>query len=129
MTPSRPTGCAASSSAYGTAACSGLAAYGDAVLALDLDVTDKDSLFAAVKRAKEHFGRLHVIVNNAGYGLFGAVEELTEQALRDQLETSLFGALWVTQAALPYLREQGSDWQDLNGRCGAVEAQGSPSAA
>ncbi|MFD4371585.1 SDR family NAD(P)-dependent oxidoreductase [Streptomyces sp. NPDC058486] len=85
-----------------------VAAYGDAVLALDLDVTDKAAVNETVTRAKEHFGRLDVIVNNAGYGLFGAVEELTEQALRDQLETNLFGALWVTQAALPYLREQGS---------------------
>jgi NAD(P)-dependent dehydrogenase (short-subunit alcohol dehydrogenase family) len=85
-----------------------VAEYGDAILALDLDVTDKAAVHASVKRAKEHFGRLDVIVNNAGYGLFGGVEELTEQALRDQLETNLFGVLWVTQAALPYLREQGS---------------------
>ena len=84
------------------------ATYGDAVLALDLDVTDKAAVSESVTRANEHFGRLDVIVNNAGYGLFGAVEELTEQALRDQLETNLFGALWVTQAALRYLREQGS---------------------
>jgi NAD(P)-dependent dehydrogenase (short-subunit alcohol dehydrogenase family) len=82
--------------------------YGDAVLPLELDVTDKGAVFESVKQAKEHFGRLDVIVNNAGYGLFGAVEELTEQQLRDQLETNLFGAIWVVQAALPYLRAQGS---------------------
>ncbi|MCX5199193.1 SDR family oxidoreductase [Streptomyces sp. NBC_00249] len=85
-----------------------VASYGDSVLALRLDVTDREAVFAAVKQAQEHFGRLDVIVNNAGFGLFGAVEELTEPALRDQLETNLFGALWVTQAALPYLRAQGS---------------------
>ncbi|MCX5130385.1 SDR family NAD(P)-dependent oxidoreductase [Streptomyces sp. NBC_00347] len=85
-----------------------VAAHGDSVLALKLDVTDKDAVFAAVQQAQQHFGRLDVIVNNAGYGLFGAVEELTESALRDQLETNLFGALWVTQAALPYLRAQSS---------------------
>ncbi|MEV0388079.1 SDR family NAD(P)-dependent oxidoreductase, partial [Nonomuraea sp. NPDC050643] len=84
------------------------AAYGDAVLPLALDVTDKGAVFDGVKRAKEHFGRLDVIVNNAGHAQIGAIEELTERHLRDQLETNLFGAVWVIQAALPYLREQGS---------------------
>jgi len=83
-----------------------VAAYGDAVLPLELDVTDKAAVFETVKRAQEHFGRLDVVVNNAGYALIGAVEELTEQQLRDQVETNLFGAVWVIQAALPYLREQ-----------------------
>ncbi|MFB9832967.1 SDR family NAD(P)-dependent oxidoreductase [Actinoallomurus acaciae] len=85
-----------------------VAAYGDAVLPLALDVTDKATVFESVKRAKEHFGRLDVIVNNAGYAQVGAIEELTERQLRDQLETNVFGAVWVIQAALPYLREQGS---------------------
>ncbi|MFI6733745.1 SDR family NAD(P)-dependent oxidoreductase [Nonomuraea sp. NPDC050451] len=85
-----------------------VAAYGDAVLPLEMDVTDKAAVFESVKRAKEQFGRLDVIVNNAGYAQVGAVEELTEQELRDQMETNLFGAVWVIQAALPYLREQGA---------------------
>ncbi|WP_030455842.1 SDR family NAD(P)-dependent oxidoreductase [Herbidospora cretacea] len=85
-----------------------VAAYGEAILPLELDVTDKVAVFESVKRAREHFGRLDVIVNNAGYAQVGAIEELAEQDLRDQLETNLFGALWVIQAALPHLREQGS---------------------
>jgi NAD(P)-dependent dehydrogenase (short-subunit alcohol dehydrogenase family) len=65
-------------------------------------------VFAAVKSAHDTFGSLDVVINNAGYGLFGTVEEITEQQLRDQLETNLFGVLSVTQAALPIMREQGS---------------------
>ncbi|HET9690739.1 MAG TPA: SDR family oxidoreductase [Acidimicrobiales bacterium] len=82
--------------------------HGGNVLALKLDVTDRAADRAAVERAAEHFGRLDVVVNNAGYGHFGMVEELTEAELRDQLETNLFGAVWVTQAALPIMRRQGS---------------------
>ena len=85
-----------------------VAKYGDAILAIKLDVTDRDAAFAAVGQAHEHFGRLDIIVNNAGYGHFGMVEELSEADIRAQLETNVLGALWVTQAALPFLREQGS---------------------
>ncbi len=76
-------------------------------LALPLDVTDRNAVFETVKRANDHFDGLDIIVNNAGYGQFGTVEELSEQDVRDQIETNLFGAIWVTQAALPYLRAQG----------------------
>ena len=82
--------------------------FGDQVLAIELDVTDRAADYAAVRQAHDHFGGLDIVVNNAGYGQFGMVEELAEDELRDQLETNLFGALWITQAALPYLREQGS---------------------
>jgi NAD(P)-dependent dehydrogenase (short-subunit alcohol dehydrogenase family) len=85
-----------------------VAAHGDRLLPITLDVTDRDADFAAVRRAHERFGRLDVVVNNAGYGHFGLVEEITEAEARAQLETNLFGALWVTQAALPILREQRS---------------------
>jgi NAD(P)-dependent dehydrogenase (short-subunit alcohol dehydrogenase family) len=85
-----------------------VAAHGAAVLPISLDVTDREAAFAAVAQAHEHFGRLDVVVNNAGYGQFGMVEELSEEEARAQIETNLFGALWVTQAALPFLRAQGS---------------------
>jgi NAD(P)-dependent dehydrogenase (short-subunit alcohol dehydrogenase family) len=85
-----------------------VAAHGDALLPLRLDVTDRAAVFAAVAEATKALGRLDVVVNNAGYGLFGAVEEISEQQLRDQLETNLFGVFHVTQAVLPVLREQGS---------------------
>lgn len=82
--------------------------YGDQVLALELDVTDRSDCFDAVAKANKHFGRLDVVVNNAGYGQFGAIEELSEKDARDQMDTNVFGALWVTQAALPFMREQHS---------------------
>ncbi|MFD3587727.1 SDR family NAD(P)-dependent oxidoreductase [Streptomyces sp. NPDC058683] len=83
--------------------------YGDdAVLPVALDVTDKAAVATAVATAQEKFGRLDVVVNNAGYGLFGMIEEVGEQQLRDQMETNLFGAFWVTQAVLPVMRAQGS---------------------
>ncbi|MBA2393358.1 MAG: SDR family NAD(P)-dependent oxidoreductase [Ktedonobacteraceae bacterium] len=82
--------------------------YGDAVLPLQLDVTDRAADFAAIKQAHERFGRLDIVVNNAGYGLFGTVENISEEQARAQMETNFFGALWITQAALPYMREQKS---------------------
>jgi NAD(P)-dependent dehydrogenase (short-subunit alcohol dehydrogenase family) len=82
--------------------------FGERILPLQLDVTDREADFAAVTEAFNYFGRLDVVVNNAGYGHFGFIEEITEAEARSQLETNLFGALWVTQAALPFLREQGS---------------------
>ena len=84
-----------------------VAKYGDAIVPIKLDVTDRAAAFAAVEQAHKHFGQLDVIVNNAGYGHFGMIEEITEDELRAQLETNVLGAFWVTQAALPYLRGQG----------------------
>ncbi|HYO02519.1 MAG TPA: SDR family oxidoreductase [Mycobacterium sp.] len=85
-----------------------VAKYGAALLPIELDVTDREADFAAVTRAHDHFGRLDIVVNNAGYGQFGFIEELSEAEVRDQIETNLFGALWITQAALPFLRAQRS---------------------
>ncbi|AEV85711.1 short-chain dehydrogenase [Actinoplanes sp. SE50] len=83
------------------------AGYGDRILPLALDVTDREAALAALARAAGHFGRLDVIVNNAGYGQFGMIEEISEQEARAQFETNVFGALWITQGALPYLRAAG----------------------
>jgi NAD(P)-dependent dehydrogenase (short-subunit alcohol dehydrogenase family) len=82
--------------------------YGGAVLAQKLDVTDREAVATAVAQAAEHFGRIDVVINNAGYGHFGMVEELTEEEARNQMETNVFGALWVTQAVLPVMRAQGA---------------------
>jgi NAD(P)-dependent dehydrogenase (short-subunit alcohol dehydrogenase family) len=82
--------------------------FGDRVAPLALDVTDRVAVFAAVAEAHRRFGRLDVAINNAGYGLFGAVEEVSEANARAQIDTNLFGALWVTQAVLPIMRAQGS---------------------
>ena len=82
--------------------------FGASFLPLELDVTDRDAAFACVRAAVDRFGSLDVVVNNAGYGHFGAVEELTEAEVREQMDTNFFGALWVTQAVLPIMRAQHS---------------------
>jgi NAD(P)-dependent dehydrogenase (short-subunit alcohol dehydrogenase family) len=82
--------------------------YGKQVTAITLDVTNRADVDAAIAEAHARFGRLDVVINNAGYGLFGTIEEVSEAEARAQIETNLFGALWVTQAALPIMRAQGS---------------------
>lgn len=82
--------------------------YGDNVLAIQLDVNNREDCFDAVKVAHAHFGQIDVLINNAGYGLFGAIEETSEKEARDQMETNFFGALWMTQAVLPIMRAQKS---------------------
>jgi NAD(P)-dependent dehydrogenase (short-subunit alcohol dehydrogenase family) len=80
----------------------------DRVLALTMDVTDPGQVAAAVEAAKARFGRIDVLVNNAGYGIVGAVEETPDYALRAMMETNFFGAACVTNAVLPVMRAQGS---------------------
>lgn len=82
--------------------------FGDRLLALELDVTNRDQVNASIAEAHAKFGRLDVVVNNAGYGLFGAVEEISPSQLHQQLDVNLFGVLHVTQAVLPLMRAQNS---------------------
>ncbi|RUT71287.1 SDR family NAD(P)-dependent oxidoreductase [Flavobacterium cupreum] len=82
--------------------------YGNLVLPVQLDVNDRKASFEAVNKAKEHFGRIDVLINNAGYGLFGTIEETSEEEARKQMETNFFGVLWLSQAVLPIMREQKS---------------------
>ncbi|MFE2155761.1 SDR family NAD(P)-dependent oxidoreductase [Streptomyces lavendulae] len=84
------------------------AAHPGRVLPLPLDVTDRDAVAAAVATAVDRFGRLDVVINNAGTLTMGMVEEFTEAEARAQMEVNFFGALWVTQAVLPVLRGQGA---------------------
>jgi NADP-dependent 3-hydroxy acid dehydrogenase YdfG len=80
--------------------------YGDAVLPLELDVTNRQACFSAVQQAYDHFGQIDVLISNAGYGHFGFVEEITEEEARQQMDTNVFGSLWIIQAVLPLMRAQ-----------------------
>jgi NAD(P)-dependent dehydrogenase (short-subunit alcohol dehydrogenase family) len=80
----------------------------DRVLALSLDVTNAEQIRAVVDAAVQRFGRIDVLVNNAGYGSVGAVEEIDLADLRALMETMFFGAVALTQAVLPHMRAQGS---------------------
>jgi NAD(P)-dependent dehydrogenase (short-subunit alcohol dehydrogenase family) len=82
--------------------------HGNSILPLQLDVTSRAQCFEVVNKAYQHFGKLDVVINNAGYGLFGAIEEATEQDVLDQFKTNVFGSLWINQAAIPVMRQQGS---------------------
>ncbi|MEO6870163.1 MAG: SDR family NAD(P)-dependent oxidoreductase [Ginsengibacter sp.] len=80
--------------------------YGDAILTLQLDITSKADCIAAVNSAKQHFGTIDVLINNAGYSVFGTIEENSEKEARDLFDANVFGTLWMTQAILPIFRKQ-----------------------
>ena len=84
-----------------------VAQYGDRLRILTLDVTDANAVRATVARAFEEMGRIDVVVSNAGYGLFGAAEEVTDEQLEQQIATNLIGSIQLIRASLPHLREQG----------------------
>ncbi len=74
---------------------------------MNLDVRDRAAAHDTVRRASERFGRIDVLVNNAGYGLIGAVEEASEDDIRAIMDTNLLGPLWLSQAVIPIMRDQG----------------------
>ncbi|MEF9478811.1 SDR family NAD(P)-dependent oxidoreductase [Chryseobacterium sp. 1B4] len=82
--------------------------YGNNILPLQLDVNKRTEVFETVDQIEKHFGKIDVLINNAGFGLFGTTEETTEQQAREQMETNFFGSLWVAQAVLPVMRKQKS---------------------
>jgi NADP-dependent 3-hydroxy acid dehydrogenase YdfG len=82
--------------------------FGGAVLPLALDVTDSEQVPQAVQQAFKHFGRLDVLVNNAGTSLFAATEEANDQQIHDLFDANFVGMVRVLRAALPLLRKQGS---------------------
>src|SRR3981081_3034532 len=83
-----------------------VAAYGDQAVALKLDVTDPAQAEAAVQATVDAFGRIDVVVNNAGYANINSIEDFTEEDFRAQVDTNLWGVVHVTRAALPVLRAQ-----------------------
>ncbi|MFF2090578.1 oxidoreductase [Paenibacillus sp. NPDC058174] len=98
-------------------------AYGDQVRTIPLDVTDYEQAQAAIQAAVEAFGRIDVVVNNAGYGNISSIEETSIDDFRAQLDTNLWGVIHVTKAALPQLRQQGSghiiQFSSIGGRSSA----------
>lgn len=84
-----------------------LGGHPDALRVLHLDVRHRAEVIATVERAVKCFDGLDVVVNNAGYGLVGAAEEVSEAELRALVDTNFLGAVWVTQAVLPHLRARG----------------------
>jgi NAD(P)-dependent dehydrogenase (short-subunit alcohol dehydrogenase family) len=84
------------------------AQYPDQLYPIQLDVTDYDQVYLSVAEAINHFGRIDVLVNNAGFGIVGATEAFTDEQVRSQLETNLFAPIEISRAVLPYMRKQRS---------------------
>ena len=82
--------------------------YPDQIFPIKLDVTKYDEVYQSIADAAAHFGRIDVLVNNAGFGIIGAAEAFTEEQVRSQLETNLYAPIEITRAVLPYMRKQRS---------------------
>jgi NAD(P)-dependent dehydrogenase (short-subunit alcohol dehydrogenase family) len=99
-----------------------VAKYGDRLLPIRLDVTNHDEVYNAVAQTVKHFGRIDVLVNNAGFGITGATEAFTEEQVRSQMDTNLYAPIEITRAVLPYMRQQRSGFimqiSSVGGRIG-----------
>lgn len=106
--------------------------YGDQVRTIALDVTNVESTTNAVKAAVEAFGRIDVLVNNAGYGDIASVEDVTIDDFKAQIDTNFYGVVYMTKAVLPVMRQQGSGHiiqvSSIGGRSGAPGLAGYQSA-
>ena len=85
-----------------------VAQYGDNIFPVQLDVTDYKQVYKAVEDTIARFGRIDVLVNNAGFGILGAAEAFTDEQVRSQFETNLYAPVEITRAVLPYMRKQRS---------------------
>lgn len=98
--------------------------YGDQIYPLALDVTDEQAVFSTVEKAHQVFGRLDVVVNNAGYGNIASIEDGTLDDFRAQMDTVFYGVVYVTKAVIPIMRKQQSGHiiqiSSLGGRIGSV---------
>jgi NAD(P)-dependent dehydrogenase (short-subunit alcohol dehydrogenase family) len=98
--------------------------FGDRIRAVELDVTDPQAAVRVVNETVRSFGRLDVLCNNAGYGNVGPIEDTSIEDFRAQIETNLFGVIYVTKAALPFMRQQRAgrilQCSSIGGRIGAM---------
>lgn len=98
--------------------------FPDQIYPIQLDVIDKAQIYTAVTDAIEHFGKIDVLVNNAGFGIIGAAEAFTDEQVQSQLDTNLLAPIEVTRAVLPHMRKQRSGYilqiSSIGGRVGGA---------